>query len=920
MKLKLICVILLTFICSAALSACETISTHEHNFTNYISDNNASCEQDGTKTAKCESCNITNTVTETGTALGHKYEDGVCSVCGKIDGSNQTPPLDGCEHIWATTKTEPDCDTPGSITYICINCKGSYTDPVPELGHDYEDGVCKECGAKENPTPPPSENCKHIKTTVEKQAATCETDGYERIICQECKATVSETILPSSGHIFILDGKILEKCESCDEPNPDFKTDVHEHTYEEAWSFDEKTHWKEPSCGCKDAIITKEAHIFRTADGAQLSECATCGYKNETVTPPSENCKHIYTATVINPTCYSEGCTLYECEKCGYSYKDNFVSTTKHSYDEYGVCTGCGTTGGTSNVPEMPDGIFSEAAVAMIEQYKAKFGEGAFIYYETSDFGELPEGGALLGLCIIMSSDRTRIAEIFQCPDAESCKILLADAKAAIANDPEMQGWFARQISENAFVLEGKIPVETDCEHSYSEDWSYDENVHWRESICGCNVRADEETHIFTEENPYDCAVCAYRVEENANPEKPEPNVTVSYTYESDSLSLILYSDYTVLFYELKLTSDGSIAKIQGEGIWAQDYSNKTIYVYINDEEMLYTASEGGTLIPKTDSAPCEHSYRAESVDATCEVGGYTRYICIYCDYSYTDNYINPIGHIYDENMGICINCNASVWDKDEPPASDDRPEYIPADAVKIGNSYYLIVIQGGMTRNEALAACEAMGGQLASITSADEQKAIEALNSSGTKLWIGGYRDDDGKWKWVSGETWDYTNWGEGEPNNSSNVVSNERYVTVWPCFWNDLANSNTLEQDGYICEWNLDLSFASPDGDNTSGNNSGSADSQKENVNTDIGGETTEENTGTAEGETTEENAGTAEGETTEENAGTAEGETAEGSTDSAGGETADSELPEAEKTESAADAAAKAEEEAAASANGK
>ena len=48
-----------------------------------------------------------------------------------------------------------------------------------------------------------------------------------------------------------------------------------------------------------------------------------------------------------------------------------------------------------------------------------------------------------------------------------------------------------------------------------------------------------------------------------------------------------------------------------------------------------------------------------------------------------------------------------------------------------------------------------------------------------------------------------EYQNWGDGEPNNSSNVVADESCVAVWPVKWNDLANSNTYEQSGYICEW---------------------------------------------------------------------------------------------------------------------
>lgn len=106
-------------------------------------------------------------------------------------------------------------------------------------------------------------------------------------------------------------------------------------------------------------------------------------------------------------------------------------------------------------------------------------------------------------------------------------------------------------------------------------------------------------------------------------------------------------------------------------------------------------------------------------------------------------------------------------------------------------------------TWEEAKAACEAKGGHLATITSQEEQKMIESLNTQNSKLWIGGYKNSAGQWCWVTGELWKYQNWGDGEPNNSSNVVADESCVAVWPVKWNDLANSNTYEQSGYVCEW---------------------------------------------------------------------------------------------------------------------
>lgn len=107
------------------------------------------------------------------------------------------------------------------------------------------------------------------------------------------------------------------------------------------------------------------------------------------------------------------------------------------------------------------------------------------------------------------------------------------------------------------------------------------------------------------------------------------------------------------------------------------------------------------------------------------------------------------------------------------------------------------------LTWEEAKAACEAKGGHLATITSEEEQQKLNLYNAGNHNLWIGGYKNADGQWCWVNGEPWTYENWGDGEPNNSSNVVAGESCVAMWPEKWNDLANSNTYEQSGYVCEW---------------------------------------------------------------------------------------------------------------------
>lgn len=97
---------------SGFLSRDETKATakynHEHSFKKYVSDKNATCSSDGTKTAKCSvsGCDVTDTITDEGSKLEHKFkttvvkeatdkEDGAaerfCSVCGKFDKSITIP-------------------------------------------------------------------------------------------------------------------------------------------------------------------------------------------------------------------------------------------------------------------------------------------------------------------------------------------------------------------------------------------------------------------------------------------------------------------------------------------------------------------------------------------------------------------------------------------------------------------------------------------------------------------------------------------------------------------------------------------------------------------------------------------------------------------------------------------------------------
>jgi len=109
------------------------------------------------------------------------------------------------------------------------------------------------------------------------------------------------------------------------------------------------------------------------------------------------------------------------------------------------------------------------------------------------------------------------------------------------------------------------------------------------------------------------------------------------------------------------------------------------------------------------------------------------------------------------------------------------------------GHSYYRST--GTAVWTTAKTNCSNMGGHLVTITSSGEQNFLYALWPSG---WIG-LTDEvtEGTWRWVTGETYSYSNWNNGEPNNSGN----EDYVQfVTNGKWNDLNNSSSL---AYVLEF---------------------------------------------------------------------------------------------------------------------
>ena len=231
-------------------------TAHTHSYTAAVTA--PTCTEQGYTTYTC-SCGDSYK-SDYKDALGHDYKNGACTRCGAKD-PGVTPPH---THDYKAVVTKPTCTQAGYTTYTC-SCGSSYkTDYTAALGHDYKNGTCTRCGAKDpGVTPPHTHDYKSVVTKP-----TCTERGYTEHVCS-CGSSYKTDYTAALGH--------------------DYKNGL----------------------------------------------CTRCGAKD-----PSAH-THDYKATVTKPTCTERGYTTYTCSVCGDSYKGSYVDPLGHDYKN-GTCTRCG--------------------------------------------------------------------------------------------------------------------------------------------------------------------------------------------------------------------------------------------------------------------------------------------------------------------------------------------------------------------------------------------------------------------------------------------------------------------------------------------------------------------------------------------------------------------------------------------------
>ncbi len=126
-----------------------------HSFTNYISDGKANCTTDGSKIAKCNNCDATDSIPEIG---GHDFSDEwtidiepTCTAegskshhCKNCIEKEDVTPMGKLAHTYTKVTIEPSCAEKGYNVYTCV-CGDTYTETIDPTGHDFDGSKCKNC-------------------------------------------------------------------------------------------------------------------------------------------------------------------------------------------------------------------------------------------------------------------------------------------------------------------------------------------------------------------------------------------------------------------------------------------------------------------------------------------------------------------------------------------------------------------------------------------------------------------------------------------------------------------------------------------------------------------------------------------------------------------------------------------------------
>ena len=365
-------------VCNEVIVAQEITDALGHSFINYVSNNDATCTKDGTKTAKCDRCDERETTIDVDSKLGHNlvHHEAQSATCTE-NGWNTYDTCSRCDYTTykeilalghteiidkavAATCTETGL-TEGKHCSVCNEVIVAQ-EVTGALGHSFinyisnDDATCVKDGTKTAKC----DRCDERKTIIdvdsklghdlvphEAQSATCMENGWSSYdTCSRCDYTSYKEI-PALGHTEVVDKAVAatctktgltegKHCSVCNEvlivqevTNALGHNLVHHegqtstctengwNTYDTCSRCDYTTYKEIPATGHTEVV---DKAVAATCTETGLTEGKHCSACNEVIVAQevTEALGHSYTNYVSNDdaTCIKDGTKTAKCDRC----------------------------------------------------------------------------------------------------------------------------------------------------------------------------------------------------------------------------------------------------------------------------------------------------------------------------------------------------------------------------------------------------------------------------------------------------------------------------------------------------------------------------------------------------------------------------------------------------------------------------
>ncbi len=340
------------------------VKTHEYE---EVGTTPATCEKDGVKLYRCINCGEEKT--ETIAALGHKEVideaiDPTCTALGKTQGSH----CETCNKVFVeqtiisatghmekqVSKTDSTCSKTGCIDYECETCGKTWSENLPKLVHNLNDGVvvkkatcetqgcieytCLTCGQTVEEVIPATGHADG-EVVVTKNPG-CLTSGSQSVYCKNCSKVIRTEDVAALGHCKADTGVITKAVTCVDNGSIEYRCTRCEDVIETQTIFTTGH-----SYGEYETILNPKCE----EEGKKVHFCSTCGNKEEIAIPATDHTEDNGTITT-EPNCVNNGIKTYHCSVCADELRTESVAPLGHTKSEIGVviqaatCTADGKT------------------------------------------------------------------------------------------------------------------------------------------------------------------------------------------------------------------------------------------------------------------------------------------------------------------------------------------------------------------------------------------------------------------------------------------------------------------------------------------------------------------------------------------------------------------------------------------------